>query len=116
MGVVLNIGKDHLGSDWIETQEDLCMTKSTVVEVVKKTGFSILNADDKTTMTILNRARGNVILFSLNPNNQRIKAHVKNGGIAVTLVGRNVIIRGVNWISTLHAGRNTHYFRWNNRF
>lgn len=94
MGVVLNIGKDHLGSDWIETQEDLCMTKSTVVEVVKKTGFSILNADDKTTMTILNRARGNVILFSLNPNNQRIKAHVKNGGIAVTLVGRNVIIRG----------------------
>jgi cyanophycin synthetase len=94
VGVVLNIGKDHLGSDWIESQEDLCMTKSTVVEVVKKTGFSVLNADDKTTMTILDRARGNVILFSLNPGNQRIKAHVKNGGVAVTLVGRNVIIRG----------------------
>ncbi len=93
VGVVLNIGKDHLGSDWIETQEDLCMIKSTVVEVVKKTGFSVLNADDKTTMTILDRARGNVILFSLDPNNQRIKAHVKNGGVAVTLVGRNVIIR-----------------------
>lgn len=93
VGVVLNIGKDHLGNDWIETQEDLCMIKSTVVEVVKKTGFSVLNADDKTTMTILDRARGNVILFSLDASNQRIKAHVKNGGVAVTLVGRNVIIR-----------------------
>ncbi len=93
VGVVLNIGTDHLGSDWIESQEDLCMTKSTVIEVVKKTGFSVLNADDETTMTILDRANGNIILFSLDENNQKIKAHIKNGGIAVTLVERNVIIR-----------------------
>lgn len=93
VGVVLNIGKDHLGTDWIESREDLCMIKSTVIEVVKKTGFSILNADDETTMTILDRARGNVILFSLDENNQKIKSHIKNGGVAVTLVGRNVIIR-----------------------
>jgi cyanophycin synthetase len=93
VGVVLNIGKDHLGSDWIESQEDLCMIKSTVIEVVKKTGFSVLNADDETTMTILDRARGNVILFSMDENNQKIKAHINNGGIAVTMVGRNVIIR-----------------------
>ena len=57
VGVVLNIGKDHLGSDWIESQDDLCMIKSTVVEVVKRTGVSVLNADDETTMTILDRAR-----------------------------------------------------------
>lgn len=93
VGVVLNIGKDHLGSDWIESQEDLCMIKSTVIEVVKTTGFSVLNADDETTMTIQDRARGNVILFSLDAENQHIIAHIKNGGIAVTLVGRNVIIR-----------------------
>ncbi len=93
VGVVLNIGKDHLGSDWVETREDLCMIKSTVIEVVKKTGVSVLNADDQTTMTILDRARGNVILFSLDAENQQIIAHIKNGGIAVTLVGRNVIIR-----------------------
>ena len=93
VGVVLNIGKDHLGSDWVESQEDLCMIKSTVIEVVKKTGVSVLNADDQTTMTILDRARGNLILFSLDAENQNIIAHIKNGGIAVTLVGRNVIIR-----------------------
>ncbi|WP_022664124.1 cyanophycin synthetase [Desulfospira joergensenii] len=93
VGVVLNIGKDHLGSDWIESREDLCMIKSTVVEVVKKTGVSVLNADDETTMTILNRARGNLILFSLDENNQKMKAHIENGGTAVTLVDRNVILR-----------------------
>jgi len=93
VGVVLNIGKDHLGSDWVETREDLCMIKSTVVEVVKKTGVSVLNADDQTTMTILDRARGNVILFSLDAENQHIIAHIRNGGTAVTLVSRNVIIR-----------------------
>ena len=93
VGVVLNIGKDHLGTDWIESQEDLSMVKSTVVEVVKETGVSVLNADDETTMTIMDRARGNIILFSLNANNQKIKAHIKNGGIAVTLIDRNVIIK-----------------------
>lgn len=93
VGVVLNIGKDHLGIDWVELQEDLCLVKSTVVEVVKETGISVLNADDEMTMSILDRARGNIILFSLNADNKMLKAHIKNGGIAVTLVDRNVIIR-----------------------
>jgi len=93
VGVLLNIGEDHLGTDWIESQEDLCLVKSTVVEVVKKTGTSVLNADDSMTMSILDRARGNIILFSLDATNQTIKAHIKDGGTIVTVDKRNVIIR-----------------------
>ncbi|MCF8092646.1 MAG: cyanophycin synthetase [Desulfotignum sp.] len=93
VGVVLNIGEDHLGNDWIETRKDLCMVKSTVVEAVKETGISVLNADDEMTMEIFDRAHGNVILFSLDPENQKIKTHMENGGTAVTVVDRNVIIR-----------------------
>ncbi len=93
VGVLLNIGKDHLGTDWIESQEELCLVKSTVVEVVKKTGTSVLNADDSVTMSVLERARGNIILFSLDPNNQKIKAHIKKGGTVVTVDKRNAIIR-----------------------
>jgi cyanophycin synthetase len=93
VGVLLNIGEDHLGTDWIESQEDLCLVKSTVIEVVKKTGASVLNADDSITMSILDRARGNVILFSLDATNQKIKAHIKSGGTVVTVDKRNVIIR-----------------------
>ena len=93
VGVLLNIGEDHLGTDWIESQEDLCLVKSTVVEVVKKTGTSVLNADDSMTMSILDRARGNIILFSLDATNQTIKAHIKDGGTIVTVDNRNAIIR-----------------------
>ncbi len=93
VGILLNIGTDHIGKDWIETQEDLCLVKSTVIEVVKESGTSVLNADDESTMSLLDRARGNIILFSLDSNNEKIISHIGNGGTAVTLVERNVIIR-----------------------
>jgi len=93
VGVLLNIGEDHLGTDWIESQDELCLVKSTVVEVVKKTGTSVLNAEDSASMSILERARGNIILFSLNPENPKIKAHIKKGGTAITIDGRNAVIR-----------------------
>ncbi|MCI5146037.1 MAG: cyanophycin synthetase, partial [Candidatus Electrothrix sp. AR3] len=93
VGVLLNIGEDHLGTDWVETQKDLCLIKSTVVEIVKKTGTSVLNADDSMTMSILDRACGRIILFSLDPDNQTIKAHLKKGGTVVTVDQGNVLIR-----------------------
>jgi cyanophycin synthetase len=93
VGVLLNIGKDHLGCDWIESQEELSLVKSTVIEVVKKTGTSVLNAEDHMTMTVLNRARGNIILFSLDPDNPDIIAHEKKGGTVVTVTSQNAVIR-----------------------
>ncbi|MBF9016611.1 MULTISPECIES: cyanophycin synthetase [unclassified Oceanispirochaeta] len=93
VGIVLNIGTDHIGSDWIETQEQLSLVKSTVIEVVKKNGTSVLNADDIATMNIRDRARGNVILFSLNPKNQKIIEHIANGGTVVLTENLWVIIR-----------------------
>jgi cyanophycin synthetase len=93
VGVLLNIGKDHLGCDWIESQEELSLVKSTVIEVVKKTGTSVLNAEDRMTMTVLDRARGDVILFSLDPDNPNIAAHVKKGGTVVTVTNQNAVIR-----------------------
>lgn len=93
VGVLLNIGEDHLGTDWIETQEDLCLVKSTVLEVVKETGTAVLNADDETCMSVLDRARGTVILFSLNQDNAYLLKHVESGGTVITVERRNVIIR-----------------------
>ena len=93
IGVLLNIGEDHLGTDWIESQEELCLVKSTVVEVVKKTGTSVLNADDGMTMSLIERARGNIILFSLDPHNPKLKEHIRKGGTVVTVDNRNAVIR-----------------------
>ena len=93
VGVLLNIGSDHIGTDWIETQEDLSLVKSTVIEVVKESGTSVLNADDSMTMRVLDRARGKVILFSLDPNNPILLNHLDHKGTVVTVDKRNVIIR-----------------------
>ena len=96
VGVLLNVGEDHLGTDWVETQEDLSLVKSTVLEVVKSTGTSVLNADDVVTMGLVDRAGGAIILFSLDPENAYLKKHVENGGTVITLDDRDVIIRNLD--------------------
>ncbi|MBC8317862.1 MAG: cyanophycin synthetase, partial [Desulfobulbaceae bacterium] len=93
VGVLLNVGSDHMGTDWIETQEELSLVKSTVIEAVKENGTSVLNADDSVTMSILARARGNIILFSLDPDNHALKEHLNDGGTVITVDKRKVIIR-----------------------
>ncbi len=93
VGVLLNIGSDHMGTDWIETQEHLCLIKSTIVEVVKKYGTAVLNADDHMTMSVLDRARGTIVLFSLDPANEKIIGHINKGGTVVTVDQRRAVIR-----------------------
>jgi cyanophycin synthetase len=82
-----------LGTEWIETQEDLSLVKSTVVEVVKKSGTSVLNADDSMTMKVLHRARGNIILFSLDAHHPALREQIDAGRTAVTVDKGNAIIR-----------------------
>lgn len=93
VGVLLNIGSDHIGTDWIETPEDLSLVKSTVVEVVKPTGTSVLNADDSLTMAVADRARGKHILFSLHADNPLLKQQMVTGGTVVTVLNHQVVIR-----------------------
>ena len=93
VGILLNIGSDHLGTDWIESQDDLKLIKSTIIESVKEFGTSVLNADDEVVMSVADRARGNIILFSLDKNSKIISNHVKNNGSAVLVDKRNIIIR-----------------------
>ena len=47
------------------------MVKSIVIEVVKDNGTSVLNAENEYVMAHLHRAKGNPILFSIDPNNQQ---------------------------------------------
>jgi len=93
VGVLLNIGSDHIGTDWVETQEDLRLVKSTVTEAVKPLGTSVINADDAGAMSVLDRAKGKVSLFSLSSKNKKAEKHFKDGGTVVTVVDRNIIIK-----------------------
>ena len=83
VGIITNITSDHLGIDDIETMEELAFVKSLVVEAVKDEGYAILNADDKISVTLRDRIKSNVILFSKDKNNEHLAEHMKNGGYGV---------------------------------
>lgn len=87
VAVVTNIGSDHLGQDGIETLEDLFWVKSLVVEAVKKDGYVVLNADDPFAPRLQQRARGEVVYFSLHEDNVLVRRHLSTGGCAVFVRG-----------------------------
>ncbi|WP_027623642.1 cyanophycin synthetase [Clostridium lundense] len=83
IGIITNITSDHLGIDNINTLEELAFVKSLVVEAIKEKGYAVLNADDTMSMKILNRAKGNVTLFSKDKDNPYLRENVKNGGYGI---------------------------------
>ncbi|MDB5226934.1 MAG: cphA [Bacteroidota bacterium] len=81
VSIVTNITEDHLGIDDIETVDDLAKVKLVVPASTFKDGYAILNADDDLVYAMKDKVDCNVALFSLNPDNERIKTHCANGGL-----------------------------------
>lgn len=92
VGIVTNITEDHLGIDDINTLEDLAYVKSLVVEAVKDDGYAVLNADDEYCLSMRERIKSNVILFSLSTENEAVKEHVKSGGMAIYSNGETIYV------------------------
>ncbi|MEA3480195.1 MAG: Mur ligase family protein, partial [Bacteroidota bacterium] len=93
IAVFLNVGEDHIGNDLVESVEDLGMVKSIIVEVVKESGTSVLNAENDIVMLHKERAKGKIILFALDPENEHIKKHVEEDGTVVVVVNNNIVVR-----------------------
>ena len=91
-GVLLNVDDDHIGLDGVDDIEELALVKSTVIEVVRDDGVSVLNADDPTVVGLRDRAGGRVIYFSLQAENPVVLDHVAQGGTAVVLRKGRVVI------------------------
>ena len=96
VAVFTNLTEDHLGIDDIHTMEELLKVKSLVVEAVKDTGASVLNADDEWVMKASEKAKGNIILYSMDRSNPHLQAHVRNGGTGVSVAGGEIIIYSGN--------------------
>ncbi|SDK04491.1 cyanophycin synthetase [Natronincola ferrireducens] len=92
IGIITNIGDDHLGIDGINTLEEMADVKALVVEAVKKEGYAILNADDLYTPRIAERVRCNIIYFAKDIANETIKHHMACGGKAVYLKKKTICI------------------------
>lgn len=83
VAVITNITEDHLGLDGIDTLEDLAYVKSLVGEAVKDNGYTVINADDEMSKTIVERMKSNIIFFSKDKNNKLMQKHLKCGGYGV---------------------------------
>lgn len=98
VGMVLNVGADHLGLGHIKTVEDLAYLKSIVAEVVRPGGYSVLNADDPHCRQMAKRCYERIAYFAMDAENETVSRHIERGGIAaayqngyVTIVADGVV-------------------------
>lgn len=85
VAVVTNVSGDHLGLGGVESVRDLARVKAVVPAATFRDGYSVLNADDYWCREMEKRARGDVIFFSVDEQNERIQEHLQARGKAVVL-------------------------------
>ncbi len=87
VAVITNISKDHIGTDGVDTIEDLVGVKSLVAEQLRTGGHLVLNADDQHCVSVGRRAavldRDPVIrYFTVSAGNPVVADHLRDGGVA----------------------------------
>lgn len=97
VGVVLNVAADHLGIGDIETVADLAHLKSVVVETVQPNGYAVLNADDPLVAAMAKRVKAQVAYFSMNPENELVRSHTQQGGLAAVYENGYLSILKGDW-------------------
>ncbi|MCF8229938.1 MAG: cyanophycin synthetase [Bacteroidales bacterium] len=101
VAVVTNITEDHLGEGGIYSLEELTDLKGTIVDVIKPSGYVVLNADDDLVLKLKQRANAQVILFSVNHDNPALLKHHAEGNTIVTLIDGSIIIQKDSTVSTV---------------
>jgi cyanophycin synthetase len=85
VAVVLNVAADHLGLRGIDTLDELARVKQVVVEAVPRNGYAVLNADDPRVLAMRKACSGDVVLFTMEPDNEAVETHIRRGGRAIVL-------------------------------
>ena len=96
IGVLTNVGDDHIGQDGIKSVDDVLYIKSLVAERVKEGGSLVLNADNEHLVRLMESERVNkiprtVIYFSLSEHNSVVRRHLESGGTAYFADHKSVI-------------------------
>lgn len=97
IAIVTNVTADHIGLKDIDSVEEMAKVKSVVPETVRKGGYAILNADDDLVFDMRKNLECNIVLFSMDENNPRIKTHCDKGGVAAVLEDGWVSILKGTW-------------------
>lgn len=84
VAVVLNVREDHLGTDGVETLDDMARVKLLVAQSARD--VVVLNADDERCVAMAEKVDSRRICYvSINGVNPVVKRHVESGGLAMLL-------------------------------
>lgn len=97
VAVVLNVAADHLGLGDIETIEQMAKVKSVVAEAVLPNGYSVLNADDPLVAAMAKQVKSQVAYFTMNPENELVRKHTQQGGLAAVYENGYLSILKGDW-------------------
>ena len=101
VGVFLNVLEDHLGSSpRLKTKADIATAKNFIFRRLRQNGYAVFNADDEFVCAELRviPAEKSVSLIpcGLTFDYFDIEAHLRTGGIALTVVDTTVVLRTVD--------------------
>lgn len=96
VGIITNVTEDHLGLGGINTLEDMAYVKALVGEAVKKDGYVVINADDEASISIINRIKSKIILFTKNKNNPIISQYLDNKNLVLYLDEDTIYLKKLN--------------------
>ena len=91
VALITNISEDHLGDFGSQNLDELLAIKWIVSRAVEQSGRLILNADDPLLQQQAEKYSGEVVWFSLDPQNAKIVSHSDNGGLAFVLDGDELV-------------------------
>jgi cyanophycin synthetase len=94
VSVVTNLSADHLGLQGIDTVDELAEVKSVIVQITRRGGWAVLNADDDRAWAMRRRTRASVYAFSMDAGSPRIAEAIEDGGRAAVLDGDALVLRG----------------------
>lgn len=85
IGVVLNVGSEHLGLGYVSSMESMTKVKRCVADVVLREGTIVLNADDALVaeMAECEHCIGSITFITQDPANAVVVAHREKGERAV---------------------------------
>ncbi|HEU4852852.1 MAG TPA: Mur ligase family protein [Telluria sp.] len=96
VSVVLNVSADHLGLEGVDTIEDLAAVKGVVARSAGR--VTVLNAEDPhcAAMATLLAEEVEVVYFAMDPDSPVLLRHLAQGGRAVYLDDRSVVVADGN--------------------
>jgi UDP-N-acetylmuramyl tripeptide synthase len=90
--IITNIAEDHFGEFGITSLSALAEAKLIVRRALDRDSVLVLNADDPELVARTPEPGVPVTWFSLDPANPTLRAHIENGGTAVTVEENRVVL------------------------